>query len=314
MGNPRASRLLPTSGGSSFAVNDTETRPRSPSCEESISTSVDGTPAWARPPRKVWDDSSVLAHTDTGSGAPVVLLHGLTCNAAYWLRVVPLLFGLRAIALDFGGHGLSEHRDSYAYADYERDLFQLLDEFGLDRVAVAGHSLGGYVALLAATRSDRIGAVLAIDVKSDWTDADAELAERSRDAAQRVEPDRAALVDRLARTLQPVVPAPDELELLAERSIEPAAGGWRFRWDRRVLATEPVDPFAFLSDVSCPAQVMGRLRERRHAARVCGEIRRGDPRREARGRRRRRAPRRARGSGARRSPDSRARLAADEAT
>jgi pimeloyl-ACP methyl ester carboxylesterase len=198
----------------------------------------------------------VLAHTDTGSGAPVVLLHGLTCNAAYWLRVVPLLFGLRAIALDFGGHGLSEHRDSYAYADYERDLFQLLDEFGLDRVAVAGHSLGGYVALLAATRSDRIGAVLAIDVKSDWTDADAELAERSRDAAQRVEPDRAAFVDRLARTLQPVVPAPDELELLAERSIERVAGGWRFRWDRRVLATEPVDPFAFLSDVSCPAQVM----------------------------------------------------------
>jgi pimeloyl-ACP methyl ester carboxylesterase len=98
--------------------------------------------------------------------------------------------------------------------------------------------------------------VLAIDVKSDWTDADAELAERSRDAAQRVEPDRAALVDRLARTLQPVVPAPDELELLAERSIERVAGGWRFRWDRRVLATEPVDPFAFLSGVSCPAQVM----------------------------------------------------------
>jgi hypothetical protein len=33
----------------------------------------------------------------------------LTCNAAYWLRVVPLLDGFRAIALDLGGHGLSEH-------------------------------------------------------------------------------------------------------------------------------------------------------------------------------------------------------------
>ena len=60
------------------------------------------------------------------------------------------------IALDFGGHGLSEHRDSYGYADYERDLLWLLDELDLDRVAVAGHSLGGYVALLAATTSDRI--------------------------------------------------------------------------------------------------------------------------------------------------------------
>jgi 3-oxoadipate enol-lactonase len=195
-----------------------------------------------------------LAYTDVGTGTPVVLLHGLTCNAAYWLRVVPLLGGLRAIALDFGGHGLSEHRDSYCYADYERDLLWLLDEVGLDRTAVAGHSLGGYVALLAASRTDRIASVLAIDVKSDWTDADAEFAERSGVATQRVEPERAALVDRLARTLPPV--APDELELLAQRSLEPAEGGWRFRWDRRVLATEPVDPFAFLPDVRCSVEVM----------------------------------------------------------
>jgi pimeloyl-ACP methyl ester carboxylesterase len=180
----------------------------------------------------------------------------LTCNAAYWLRVVPLLEGIRAIALDFGGHGLSEHRDSYGYASYERDLLSLLDELVLDGVAVAGHSLGGYVALLAAIRTDRIGAVLAIDVKSDWTAADAEFAEHSRDAAQRLEQDRAALVDRLARTLQPLVLAPDELELLAERSIEEVEGGWRFRWDRRVLATEPVDPFAFLPGVRCTAHVM----------------------------------------------------------
>jgi pimeloyl-ACP methyl ester carboxylesterase len=179
----------------------------------------------------------------------------LTCNAAYWLRVVPLLDGLRAIALDFGGHGLSEHRDSYGYADYERDLVWLLDELGLERVTVAGHSLGGYVALLAATRDDRISSVLAIDVKSDWTDADVQLAERSRDASQRVEPDRAALVDRLVRSL-PVGLEPDELAILGERSLEQAERGWRFRWDRRVLATEPVDPFGFLSDVTCPVQVL----------------------------------------------------------
>jgi pimeloyl-ACP methyl ester carboxylesterase len=110
------------------------------------------------------------------------------------------------------------------------------------------------VALLAATRSDRIASVLAIDVKSDWTDADAELAERSRDASQRVDPERETLVERLARTIPPL--AADELETLAERSLEQVDGGWRFRWDRRVLATEPVDPFAFLSDVECPVTVM----------------------------------------------------------
>jgi esterase len=159
------------------------------------------------------------------------------------------------IALDFGGHGLSEHRDSYGYAEYERDLIWLVDELGLERVAVAGHSLGGYVALLAATRSDRLTSVLAIDVKSDWTDADAELADRSRDASQRVEPQRDALVDRLARSI-PVSLETAELDELTERSLERVDGGWRFRWDRRALATEPVDPFAFLADVSCPARIM----------------------------------------------------------
>jgi pimeloyl-ACP methyl ester carboxylesterase len=168
---------------------------------------------------------------------------------------VPLLDGLRAIALDFGGHGLSGHRDSYSYADYERDLLWLLDEVGLERVSVAGHSLGGYVALLAATRSDRISSVLAIDVKSDWTEGDVELSERSRDASQRVEPDRAVLVERLVRSL-PVALEPDELKELCDRSIEQAEGRWRFRWDRRVLATDPVDPFAFLGEIDCPVQVL----------------------------------------------------------
>jgi pimeloyl-ACP methyl ester carboxylesterase len=163
---------------------------------------------------------------------------------------------VRAVALDFRGHGLSEHRGAYAYADYERDLLSLLDGLDVDGVTVAGHSLGGYVALLAATRSDRIATVLALDVKSDWTHADAELAERSRTASQRVETARDALVGRLGRSVRPADLTAEELAVLAERSIEAANGGWRFRWDRRVLATEPVDPFAFLGDVRCPARVI----------------------------------------------------------
>ena len=98
--------------------------------------------------------------------------------------------------------------------------------------------------------------MLALDVKSDWTDEDVALAERSGRALQRVEPERDVLTGRLAGSLAPTVLSPDELELLAERSVEPCNGGWRFRWDRRVLAAEPVDPFAFLSDVRCPTHVM----------------------------------------------------------
>jgi pimeloyl-ACP methyl ester carboxylesterase len=201
-----------------------------------------------------------LAFEDTGTGPPVVLLHGLTCHLGYWRRVTPHLGGLRVVALDFRGHGLSAHAGSYRYADYERDLVGLLDERGLASVPVAGHSLGGYVALLAASRSDRVSGVLAVDVKSDWTEQDAAFAEGARDAVQRLEEDREALVARFARTLAPVVLDEEELEALAGRSLEPVDGGWRYRWDRRVLASEPVEPFAFLPRVRCPVHVLAGAR------------------------------------------------------
>lgn len=162
---------------------------------------------------------------------------------------------MRLVAVDLRGHGHSPHRESYRYEDYVLDLLELLDELRLDRVAVAGHSLGGYVALLAAATSDRIERVVSVDVKSDWTDEDAAFAERSREAAQRVEP-RERLLDRLARSVAPSTLAPHELEALAARSLEQVGDGWRFRWDRRVLATEPVDPFAFLGRVRCPVTVL----------------------------------------------------------
>jgi 3-oxoadipate enol-lactonase len=167
-----------------------------------------------------------------------------------------LLDGVRVVALDFRGHGLSEHASSYRYADYEQDLVSLLDRLGLEEVTVAGHSLGGYVALLAATRDDRIARVLAIDVKSDWTEEDAAFADRSREATQRVEPERESLLGRLEKSVSPSELDADELELLAERAIELVDGGWRFRWDRRVLATERVDPFAYLGRVHCAAHVL----------------------------------------------------------
>jgi pimeloyl-ACP methyl ester carboxylesterase len=170
--------------------------------------------------------------------------------------VTPLLDGVRVVALDFRGHGLSEHADSYGYADYVSDLTSLLDRLELDEVTVAGHSLGGYVALLAACSDERIARVVAIDVKSDWTEEDVSFVERASEGTQRIEPDLESLVGRIAKGVLPSDLDAKELELIAERAIENVEGGWRFRWDRRVLAPEPVDPFAFLERVRCPAHVI----------------------------------------------------------
>ena len=111
----------------SSSTSDNATRAAAPSCAR------DGPITGPTGCADVGSRHGGLAHTDTGQGRPVVLLHGLTCHLGYWLRVTPSLDRVRVIALDFRGHGLSDHADSYGYADYVSDLFSLLDRLELDR-------------------------------------------------------------------------------------------------------------------------------------------------------------------------------------
>jgi pimeloyl-ACP methyl ester carboxylesterase len=151
---------------------------------------------------------------------------------------------------------LSGHEDSYGYADYERDLVQIMDRLELDQVTAAGHSLGGYVALLAASQASGSPACWRsmsratgrTRMRRSWS------AREARCSGSRPS-ERCWSTGSPGASRQPSLGA-DELEIAAERGIEPVEGGWRFRWDRRVLATEPVDPFAFLARVRCPTHVM----------------------------------------------------------
>lgn len=104
-------------------------------------------------------------------GIPVVALHGWLDNAAsfsllaqLWSESMP---ELRIIALDFAGHGFSDHLgggQSYYSWDHVADVYALLDELKLKRVALLGHSLGAGVAtLLASAFPERIDQLFLID-------------------------------------------------------------------------------------------------------------------------------------------------------
>ncbi|MBV8555290.1 MAG: alpha/beta hydrolase [Planctomycetaceae bacterium] len=93
-------------------------------------------------------------YQQAGSGPDVVLIHGLTGDLSIWFlcRAMQELGGShRVTAYDLRGHGYSDvPPDGYTSADHAGDLVALMDQLGIDRASVVGHSFGGVIALHAA--------------------------------------------------------------------------------------------------------------------------------------------------------------------
>lgn len=112
-------------------------------------------------------DGLRLHYTDHGQGEPILCLSGLTRNGTDFDYLRPHLDGGRMITLDYRGRGRSDWGtpESYTIETEMRDVLELLDHLGLDRVAILGTSRGGLIALiLAATATDRLLGIMLNDI------------------------------------------------------------------------------------------------------------------------------------------------------
>ena len=93
-----------------------------------------------------------LAYTRRGKGTPLLLLHGYPLDHHLWDDVAPLLADTFDLILpDLRGFGESTTVDSpFTMDDYASDIAGLLDQLGIQKTAIVGHSMGGYVALAFA--------------------------------------------------------------------------------------------------------------------------------------------------------------------
>ena len=88
--------------------------------------------------------------SDRGEGEQVlVLLHGYLESLDVWDEFTPLLTPeFRVIAIDLPGHGISEVKGEIHTMEFLADVIHgALETLGISRCVLAGHSMGGYVAL-----------------------------------------------------------------------------------------------------------------------------------------------------------------------
>lgn len=104
-----------------------------------------------------------LAYEETGSGDPLILLHGAVQARDVWRAQVPVLARrFRVVAYDLRGHGESGlGKESMTIGLLTDDLLALMDALRIERAVLCGVSLGGMVALHAAERApERVRAMV----------------------------------------------------------------------------------------------------------------------------------------------------------
>lgn len=105
-----------------------------------------------------------VVHDGPRDAPPLLLVHGSGASGGSWGPVVPALAAHHhVIRVDLPGCGNSPPAESFDVPDQAGRVAALLDGLGLRRVAVAGHSSGGYIATaLAERRPDLVGSIALI--------------------------------------------------------------------------------------------------------------------------------------------------------
>jgi pimeloyl-ACP methyl ester carboxylesterase len=102
----------------------------------------------------------------SGTGPPVILLHGVSLSSAAWAPLFTAIPDRRLLAVDLPGHGLSDsasYRRDHVHQNSHQLIEDIFDALGLEQAPVVGHSLGGMLALwYAATGSGKISRLIAI--------------------------------------------------------------------------------------------------------------------------------------------------------
>jgi pimeloyl-ACP methyl ester carboxylesterase len=126
----------------------------------------------------------MLHYHDKGQGTPIMLVHAFPMSSAMWQpQLEALASEARVIVPDLRGFGASEVPNGpYTMETFADDLAALLDHLQIERVVLAGVSMGGYVAFAFWRRyASRVRALVLSDTRA-TADSDEARAARESNA------------------------------------------------------------------------------------------------------------------------------------
>ena len=109
----------------------------------------------------------VLFFRKTGSGKPVIIIHGLFGMSDNWHSFARQLgeSGFEVYTVDLRNHGHSFHSGEFSIASMSTDLVRLMEAENIRDPVIGGHSLGGKVAMhLALHHPELISRLIVMDI------------------------------------------------------------------------------------------------------------------------------------------------------
>jgi pimeloyl-ACP methyl ester carboxylesterase len=205
-------------------------------------------------------------------GPLLLCLHGWLDNAASFQPLMPYLSNYHVIAIDWPGHGLSDHRGAdahYHFLDWVYDMISLFRSQQWQAIDILGHSMGGMVAsAFSAAFPEHVKSLTLIDCIGVLTS----------DEATTTKQLRKGLLSRLTRdnkakkyhtNLNSAVAArvlvsdlsTDNARLIVKRGIEQTKAGFIWRADIRLRS---ISPYRFslaqaeqlVADINTPVQLL----------------------------------------------------------
>lgn len=187
----------------------------------------------------------------------LVLVHGGRAHWGWWTRTLTpaLRRGRRVVAFDLSGHGDSGQRPRYSADAWAGEVATVVEHCVGAEATVAGHSMGGFVAIAAAARHpERVSALALLDVlvrRPDPARAGEPRGIQRRPLRVYASREEAIASFRLV-PVQPVVD-PDLLRQVAAASVRPYEDGWAWKFDPNVAQRFTDEAIAAnLARVRCP--------------------------------------------------------------